>query len=272
VRVRQAALLAFIVALTFTGSAASTHTDSAVFAGRYVLDPNGRPGVLELTLVDAATGREAFRRGIAVVSPDIDCSRAGTQWYAGIYTTPNDRGPVAGCWPGGARDLQAYFKSLNFGGKVGYLEIPAPQNRAVYRAAATAVGDYSPPYQFFDLQIRWDRHFAGDGAGVESTTKLGPHPIKRGRVTVPIVSGVFAARILEVANGTVLTICNKETAFWGPDSFPKTGPNAFRVRLKPGACFSKKLVNTGTKAITVKVFDEIHSQAKLIIVISRPGA
>jgi hypothetical protein len=173
--------------------ALADHNLNAAFAGRFDLDPNGRPGKLALRLVSEATARAAFKTQIVVTSPDVDCRRRGTQWYVGTFTTPNDHGPVAGCWPGGYRDLEAYFKSVNFGGKVGYLEIPVPPtNGSTYRAAATAVGDFSPPYEFFDLPIRFAGHFAGDGARDEPCRK------PSGRAPASLRAGTDALRVPDI--------------------------------------------------------------------------
>jgi hypothetical protein len=274
VRLWQAALFAVVVALIFSGSAVSTHDPGAKFAGNWSLDPNGRSGsLLRLRLVTDAAGIEGFHL-MGVIDDRCD---EPTIWYIGVFTTPNDHGTFVGCtWPRvqppDAQALSGWYRSTNFSGslgKIGKLDLPSSVEGGTFQAHFSGPGEYKG--RLSPILMRFVGHFAGDGSGDRPTAVQGPQPLKRGHVTVAMHSGAFTTTKLEVANGTVLTLCNKSSAFRWPFSFPATGPNAFFVKLKPGACFSRKLTNAGKTRITMKVFDKLSNQAKLIIVIHPPG-
>ena len=270
-RFGQALVLLLVAAFVFAGTAASTHDHGHPFAGEWILDPVNRPAPLRLHVVPDAEGIEAMR----LIHSNPRLCAGPTDYYKGDFSTPNDAGLVVGCTrPSSGVRFDGIYRSLRLRpGLVGRLVIELSYRSngdvdvfALITDAGNELGS------LIRVPIKFHKHGPNDGAVDPSAPKPAtPLPLKRGRATVAYVDKLFAPSRLEVANGTVLTLCNREGVVRHPFSFPKTGPNAFTKYLRPGQCVSHKLVNHGKTRITVKVYDHISSRAKLEIVIHPPG-
>ena len=85
-------------------------------------------------------------------------------------------------------------------------------------------------------------------------------------------SGPFGESALSctVRHGALVSICNKDGYHHRPLSFNRHnrfgGPGKHLV-LKPGQCFKKRFVNPTKEPMTVKIYDEIHSQERMMITV-----
>lgn len=67
-----------------------------------------------------------------------------------------------------------------------------------------------------------------------------------------------------VKNGAVVSICNRDGFNHHP--FSLSARNSFKVVvLRPGACFERRFVNPTRSPLLAKVYDDIHSQERLVL-------
>jgi hypothetical protein len=85
-------------------------------------------------------------------------------------------------------------------------------------------------------------------------------------------NGSFGASSLEctVGNRAVLTLCNRDEFRHRPFSltrFNTFGGPSNPVVLRPGKCLKRTLVNPTKKPLVVRIYDEIHSQERLTLIV-----
>ena len=73
-----------------------------------------------------------------------------------------------------------------------------------------------------------------------------------------------------VRNRAVLTLCNRDEFAHRPFSlsrFNRFGGPAKPVVLRPGKCLKRTLVNPTNKPLVVRIYDELHSQERLTLIV-----
>jgi hypothetical protein len=74
--------------------------------------------------------------------------------------------------------------------------------------------------------------------------------------------------VCTVKSGALVSICNRDQFHHGP-LFTLDRQNRFKsAPVRPDRCFRRRFVNAGPKALSVGIYDEIHSQERLMLRVS----
>lgn len=101
------------------------------------------------------------------------------------------------------------------------------------------------------------------------TLTVGAAPPGRKALTIVSFKNRYKPRTAAIADGGLMTICNKNDWSIEPFAF---GSNRFHVKLKKGSCFSKRMVNPTADALQVKIYDALHSQARMVLTVLPRGS
>jgi hypothetical protein len=125
-------------------------------------------------------------------------------------------------------------------------------------------------WSYASAPTKWYTGWLGicrSGTCTKNARPAGSPPARGAAAVASIKRGRFIPAKLSVKSGSAVKLCNLEAAARAPYTLPKTAPNGFRVTLRPGACLTKRLVNTGSRPLTILVFDAHVTALKLTIVV-----